>query len=267
MENIVTAIFNVESEAYQAFTQIRQKPYGEGYVVAELAQLKREGDAITVVEACDTAAVTSNDTAAGMAVGALAGILGGPLGVLLGAYTGTVAGAAFDAADTVDSMALLEATAAKLMDGDVAIIALVQEEEPAFDAALEGFDVQIVRHFAIDVMDEVDRALEEAAQDANLAKQEERAARKASVKKYFEELKQQYEDNKAEREAKREAYLDELADKANELNAKLAEADKAAGEKIKEMAAEQEAFDKAMDEAVADANAAFVSETKQIMGE
>ena len=122
MENIVTAIFSVESEAYQAFTQIRQKPYGEGYVVAELAQLKREGDAITVVEACDTAAVTSNDTAAGMAVGALAGILGGPLGVLLGAYTGTVAGAAFDAADTVDSMALLEATAAKLMDGDVAII-------------------------------------------------------------------------------------------------------------------------------------------------
>ena len=80
-------------------------------------------------------------------------------------------------------------------------------------------------------------------------------------------LKQQYEDNKAEREAKREAHFDELADKANELNAKLAEADKAAGEKIKEMAAEHEAFDKAMDEAVADANAAFVSETKDIMGE
>lgn len=267
MQNVVTAIFNVESEAYQAFAQLRRKPAGENYVAAEFALIKREGDAIKVEDACDAAAITADDTALGMAAGAVAGILGGPLGVLLGAYTGTVAGAAFDAADSVDSMALLEATAAKLMDGDVAIIALVEEEEPAFDAALEGFDVQIVRHFAIDVMNDVDRALEEAAQDANLAKQEERAARKASVKEYFATLKQQYEDNKAKREAKREAHLDELADKANELNAKLAEADKAAGEKIKEMAAEHEAFDKAMDEAVADANAAFVSETKDIMGE
>ena len=266
MENIVTAIFSVESEAYQAFTQIRQKPYGEGYVVAELAQLKREGDAITVVEACDTAAVTSNDTAAGMAVGALAGILGGPLGVLLGAYTGTVAGAAFDAADTVDSMALLEATAAKLMDGDVAIIALVQEEEPAFDAAFKGFDVRIVRHFATDVMDEVDRAIDAAEEKENLDRLEERAKRKAENKKFWDELAEQYEINRREREAERtaerEAYLDGLAEEANAMNKKLAELDKAIGKRIKEKEAEDEAFDQAME----DAKAAYVSQTKEIYG-
>lgn len=264
MQNVVTAIFNVESEAYQVFAQIRRKPFGENYVVAEAAQLKREADGVKVEDAFDAADVTSDDTALGMATGAVAGILAGPLGVLLGAWTGTLTGAAFDAADTIDSMALLEATAAKLLEGDVAIVALVDEEEPAFDAAFEGFDVRIVRHFAIDVMDEVDRALDEAAQDTNLAKQEARAARKAAVKKYFDGLKQKVLDKAAEHEAEREAYLDDLADKANEMTAKLAEADKAAGEAIKGMAADHEALGEAIDSAVDEASAAFVAETKKI---
>ena len=224
MENIVTAIFSVESEAYQAFTQIRQKPYGEGYVVAELAQLKREGDAITVVEACDTAAVTSNDTAAGMAVGALAGILGGPLGVLLGAYTGTVAGAAFDAADTVDSMALLEATAAKLMDGDVAIIALVQEEEPAFDKPFEGYDTMIIRHFAADVIQEVDSARELGAELANEAHQKLVADKKA-------ETQQKVEEHKAEVHERFEKAKAAAGDALDEMGAELEGAAKAVKDK------------------------------------
>ena len=285
MENVVTAIFNVESEAYQAFTELRRKPYGEGYVAAEAAQVKREGDTFKVIDVFDAAAITADDTAAGMVVGSLVGILGGPLGVLLGAYTGTVTGAAFDAADTIDSLSLMEATAAKLYDGDVAIIALVQEDEPAFDAALEGFDAQIIRHFAVDVMDEVDRALEVEAELANLAKQEmraerkaeraeKRAERKASVQDYFSTLKDQYDANKAERAAKFDAHLDDLADKANAATAKLAEIDQAGGEAIAEAAAKKAeveaeiAAKKAdLDAAVDEASAAFVSEAKEIMGE
>ena len=35
MENVVLAVFEVESEAYQALSELRQAPVGEGYVVAE----------------------------------------------------------------------------------------------------------------------------------------------------------------------------------------------------------------------------------------
>ncbi len=266
MQNIVTAIFNVKSEAYQAFSQMRHAPFGQDYVVAEAALIKREGDAIKVEEAFENIATNPDHAGFGMAAGALLGILGGPLGVLLGAYTGGITGAAFDTADTADSLALLETTAAKLIDGDVAIIALVQEEEPAFDAAFKGFDVRIVRHFATDVMDEVDRAIDAAEEKENLDRLEERAKRKAENKKFWDELAEQYEINRREREAERtaerEAYLDGLAEEANAMNKKLAELDKAIGKRIKEKEAEDEAFDQAME----DAKAAYVSQTKEIYG-
>ena len=46
MENVVTAIFEVESEAYKAFSELRSAPFGEKYAVAEASLLKREGDAM-----------------------------------------------------------------------------------------------------------------------------------------------------------------------------------------------------------------------------
>lgn len=92
MENVVTVIFDVESEAYKAFTELRNRPFGTDYAVAEASLLKREGDAITIADAFDAAGVTSDDTATGMIVGSIVGILGGPLGVLLGAGTGALIG-------------------------------------------------------------------------------------------------------------------------------------------------------------------------------
>ncbi|MBR3235901.1 MAG: DUF1269 domain-containing protein [Atopobiaceae bacterium] len=210
MENVVTAIFKVESEAYQAFSEISKHPVGTGYTVAEAALLKRDRDAITVADAFDGAAVTSDDTAMGMLVGSLVGILGGPLGVLLGAGTGALVGGTFDTADAVDSVSLMEVTAAKLFDGDVAIVALVQEEEPAFDAAFAKYDTTIIRHFAVDVMDEVDHAREAEAELAKQAKNQMRAERKAAKKEKREkrkaELKKQFEEREAQRKANEAAF-------------------------------------------------------------
>lgn len=218
MENVVTAIFDVESEAYKAFAEIRQQPFGEGYSVAEASLLKREGDAITVADVFDASGVTSDDTAAGVVIGSLVGILGGPLGVILGASAGALIGSAYDSADAVDSASMLEITAAKLYDGEVAIVALVQEDEPAFDAAFEGYKTTIVRHFAVDVIDEVDRAREATAEFENqlredlraerkTEKAEKREARKEKVKARFDSIK--------EKHAERKETLDEAKDIAN----------------------------------------------------
>lgn len=231
MENIVTAIFEVEAEGYKAFTELRRNTIGTGYSVIEASLLKREGDAIVVVDAFDAADVTSDDTAAGMLVGALVGILGGPLGVLLGAGAGALIGNAYDSADTLDSVSLLEAAAAKLYDGETAIIALVQEEEPAFDAAFVGYKTTIIRHFAVDVMDEVELARKAEADFANQLHQKLRAEKKA-------EKAAKKEQRKAERKARR------------------------AEEK-----AEREEFEAAYEEASEIARAEFTSSTKEMLGE
>ena len=230
MENVVTAIFEVESEAYKAFTELRNKPVGEGYSVAEASLLKREGDSIIISDAFDAAAVTSDDTATGIVVGSLVGILGGPLGVLLGAGTGALIGSTYDSVDAIDSASMLEVTAAKLYDGDVAIIALVQEDEPAFDAAFAEYETTIIRHFAVDVLDEVDLARQATADFENQLRGQLRAERKA-------ERAQKRDDRKA----KIKAHFDEVKAKRAERKA-------------------------AFDEGREIANAQFTTSTKEMLG-
>lgn len=213
MENVVTAVFDIESEAYQAFTEIRQVPFGKGYEVAEAALLKCEGDTIVLADAFDAAAITSDDTATGMLVGSLVGILGGPLGVLIGAGTGALVGSSYDRADTIDSLSLLEVTAAKLYDGEVAIVALVQEDEPAFDIVFEKYQTTIIRQFAVDVMDEVELARKITIDLATQAKERLRAERKAKKAAEREEFK-----------SKLRAHFDELKTKHDERKAIAAEA-------------------------------------------
>lgn len=225
-------------EAYQAFTNLRNKPFGENYIVAEAALTKHEGDAIAVVDSFDAVGATSNDTATGMMVGSIVGILGGPLGVLLGASIGAMTGSMLDTADAVDSVSMFEVTALKLYENEAAIIALVQEEEPTFDAAFEGFETTIIRHFAADVYDEVERAREVEAELVNQAKQQLRADKKAARK---------------ERREERKANIAVRFDGLKEKHA----------ERVAEREAKKEAFDEAMDTA----NAQFVTSTKEMLGE
>ena len=208
MDNVVTVVFDNEAEAYKAFTELRQAPVGKGYTVAEAALLKREDKAINVVETFDAGGVTSDDTATGILVGSIVGILGGPLGILLGAGAGALIGSAYDRKDTIDSASMLEVTASKLYDGETAIIALVQEDEPAFDAPFASYQTTIIRHFAVDVIKEVDLAREATADFANQVhaqlsterkaeKAEAIEERKAKVEARFAEVKAQHEERKA----------------------------------------------------------------------
>lgn len=53
--------------------------------------------------------------------------------MLLGAAAGAVVGGAYDTSDAVDTATTLEVLAGKLFEGEVAVAALVREDEPAFD--------------------------------------------------------------------------------------------------------------------------------------
>ena len=205
--NVVTVVFDVESEAYKAFSELRAQPVGEGYNVAEASLIKREGDTIKVADGFDAAGTSGDDTAAGMVIGAFVGVLGGPIGVLLGAGIGSLIGNAKDSKDADDSLSMLEVTVSKLYDGEVAIVALLQEEEPAFDAVFAEYKTTIYRQYAEDVKKEVELAREKAKDFENQLRGELQAEKKAA--------KEARKAERAEKRAERKAEFDEAKDIAN----------------------------------------------------
>lgn len=103
------------------------------------------------------------------------------------------------AADAMDDSTLVEVVASKLYEDEVAIVALVQEEEPAFDAAFAKYETTVIRYDAAAVADEVDRSIELAAElrrqaraqlrsDRKAERQARREERSAAIKEHFDEL-------------------------------------------------------------------------------
>jgi uncharacterized membrane protein len=187
-KNVVVAVFKVESEGYQALSELSQAAAGDTYLVSAAALVKKTGNACFYLDGFDTGAHTANDAAIGGLIGMTVGILAGPLGVLLGGSYGALVGATVDAGDAVFGASMLDQMADKLDDGMVALIALAAEETPAvLDAKLGAYDTVIARFDADAVADEVDKAYEKQAEMARLAKIEVREKEKAEFEAQMEE--------------------------------------------------------------------------------
>lgn len=172
-KNVVVAVFKVESEGYQALSQLRQAAGGETYLVSAASLIKRQGEVCYYLDGFDTGVHTANDAMAGGLIGMLVGIIGGPVGVLLGGSYGALVGATVDAGDAAFGASMLDQIAGKLDDGMVAIVALAGEESDAeLDALFAPFDAVVARFDAEAVAEEVDRAYETQAEMARLQKQQ-----------------------------------------------------------------------------------------------
>ena len=159
MENIIMAVFPVESEAYQAFSELKRDSFGSSFLVGQAALVKKEGASLRVCESFDSGLETADDTWSGTLIGSIVGILGGPIGELLGAGIGGLTGAAIDAADISRNGSLLEKAAANLSDGTVAILALTQEDGTmAMDSKFMKYNADIQRYDAAEVQAELDAA-------------------------------------------------------------------------------------------------------------
>jgi uncharacterized membrane protein len=116
-------------------------------------------------------------------LGGLFGILGGPVGVLLMGSYGALAGSVVDTGDALDSATVLEKVAEKLVDGEVALVMLVEEiNEEEIDNQLKGFKVTIARFDAAVVAEEVEQAAEAQKEMERLARKELRASKKEARK-------------------------------------------------------------------------------------
>ena len=190
-KNVIVAVFKVESEGYQALSELRQEAGAETYLVSAAALVKKEKDSCFYLDGFDTGVQTTNDTMIGGLIGMTIGILGGPLGMLLGGSYGALVGSTVDAGEAMFGASMLDQIADKLDDGMVALVALTEEEnEEALDAKLSAYDTIIARFDAEAVAEEVDRAYEKQAEMARQARME---LRKEQKEKAREELKENME--------------------------------------------------------------------------
>ena len=189
-ENLILVNYKVESEAYQALSELKRETSNANYTISQAAIVKKENGTLNIMDGFVNGAMTGDDTWKG----SLVGILGGPLGVLLGGSMGMLIGGAVDANDMAENASLLEKAGDSILDGETAIILLAQEEyETALTAKLNNFDVSITRFDAAEVAAEVEHAREiekQMAKEAREKMREERSeAFKESVAKKSEELK------------------------------------------------------------------------------
>lgn len=199
-QNMVLCVFNIESEAYQAFAELKKAPAEEKSILSEAVLIKKENGQINVIDSFDTGVATINDTALGGLVGACLGILGGPLGVLLLGSYGALVGSVFDLGDAIDQSSMIEQIAGKIPDDEQVIVALAAEEdESILDGKLAKFDASIVRFDAVVIAEEVEEAREveaELARQARIAMRKEKTdefkkrveERRAKIKSAFEEM-------------------------------------------------------------------------------
>ena len=189
-QNIVVSLFPVESEGYQALTELKQNPGGESSYVSAAALVKKENGTFRTLDGFDTGSQTMGDMAIGGLVGALFGILGGPIGILLGGSYGALIGSAFDTDDALMGASMLEQIADKMVDGEVAVVCLAFEEnEDVLDARLEKFKPTIARFDASAVAAEVEEAqmlekemARQARKDLRDEKKEARKEKRADTK-------------------------------------------------------------------------------------
>ena len=193
-ENLILANYKVESEAYQALSELKRETTNANYTISQAVIVKKENDKLTIMDGFVNGAMNGDDTWKGSLIGSLVGVLGGPLGVLLGGSMGMLIGGAVDANDMADSASLLEKAGDSILNGETAIILLAQEEyETALTAKLNNFEVSITRFDAAEVAAEVEHAREIEKQMAKEAREKIRAERteefKETVAQKSDELK------------------------------------------------------------------------------
>ena len=198
MENVVMITFDVEAQAYQAFSQLKNDSVNSAYTILQMAVIKNGDGKIVPVDGFDSGIDSTDDTW----TGGLIGSVGGPLGVLLGASIGLLTGSIMDANDADDNSSLILYGSQALGEGKTAIVALVQEnDEKAFDLRLADYQCTITRWDAGEIADEVEQAEQEQKQLAKEAREKLRAQKKADREKERAEkraaIHQKFEDFKA----------------------------------------------------------------------
>ena len=206
IENVVTAVFDVESEAYQALSELKKDPITPTFTISQMGLCKKQNNRIIPLDGFDTGVDTRDDTAKGGLIGSIIGILGGPIGVLLGGGMGALVGSAIDSDDSAKNMSMLERVCMKLGEGQIIMAALIQEtDESVFDFRLQKYQTTITRYEAARIACEAEEATKLQKEMAKEAK-----------RKLREEKKEKWEQAVSEKRAKIQADFETFKKNASQ---------------------------------------------------
>lgn len=204
MDNVLISKFAVKSEAYEAFSKLKNAVPSDESWIRQMALVTVNEGRIRVEEGINMTDDFVDDTWMGGMIGALLGTLGGPLGMLAWGGLGTLIGLTVDAKDASEGASLFMNMAKRLSDGSVAIVAVIHENDPDIvDGLLRKYDVSTERWPAAEVREEIEHAralqadLEKRVRaDMKAKKSEERKAKveefKRKIEKEFEEFKAKF---------------------------------------------------------------------------
>ena len=158
-ENLLFVNYKEESEAYQAFSDLKQAA-NDYYYISQAAIVKKENGEYIVKDEFDNA-IAVDDTLKGGLIGGLIGLLGGPLGVLYGGTVGAAIGEVKDTGDILSQFGLIEYVYEHIAEGETVLVILADEKgDAALTEKLNAFDVTIERLSAAKVAKEMERAAE-----------------------------------------------------------------------------------------------------------
>lgn len=204
MENIVMVLFDVESEAYQALTELKRELVNPMYAISQIGLVRKQGERVVACDGADSGVDTGDDTARGGLVGSLVGMLGGPIGMLFCGGIGALVGSMIDSGDARKNMSMLECVGEKMREGQVGLIALIQENDEAyFDRLLSKFKTVILRWDAAVISEEVEEA-------QKLEKEMKKEARERLHRQKKEERRQELEEKRSKIHADFEAFKAKL---------------------------------------------------------
>lgn len=204
MERMLVVVFDNEKKAYEGKTALgKLQAEGSLTIYQEAVVLKHADGTVSVEQVDDSAPV---GTLTGTAVGSLIGLLGGPVGMVVGAASGLGLGVFYDA-DTLQVGEDFVADVSKsLAPNKVAVVAEVEEVwTTPVDTRMEALGGTVFRRALWAVQEQVRR--------------EEIAAMKADLA----ELKSEVSKADAERKAKLQKKIEQLAGKIDAQDKKLTE--------------------------------------------
>ena len=158
-ENVVIVNCKVPSEAYQILSMLRQDYESTGFMVSQAAVVKKSAGNLTLEDGFISGDAIEGRGWTGGLIGSLVGILAGPLGVLFGGSVGSMIGDSLDADELVEKSELLEKASECLLDGETALLLMIQEaDENALAAKLKDFQISITRMDAGEIALEIEQA-------------------------------------------------------------------------------------------------------------
>lgn len=170
MQNVIISRFEIESEAFQAFSVLKNDAFTYSCRISQASIVKRENGEYRVLDTFNDGKY-SNDTFTGGMIGMIVGILGGPLGVLLGGGIGLLAGGAKDSHDADKDRSLIECVISDVGSDCTFLVILADESSPdMYDSKVSRFSQTTMRYDAAELLTEM-----EDLQD--LQKEMERRAR------------------------------------------------------------------------------------------